>query len=71
MSKVMITLVVVPVVSVVEPAEGVVVVKALVWDGVVLKISAGLLVIDIWSDVVVGTRVGVVVINAVNAEAIT
>ena len=67
----MITLVVVPVVSVVEPAEGVVVVKALVWDGVVLKISAGLLVIDIWSDVVVGTRVGVVVINAVNAEAIT
>ena len=67
----MITLVVVPVVSVIEPAEGIVVVKTLVWDGAVITMSADLLAIDVWSDVVVGTRVGVVVINAVNAEAIT
>ena len=47
-----------------------VVVKALVWAGVVVKMSVEVLVIDVWSDTAVGTRAGVVVINAVDAEAI-
>ena len=47
-----------------------VVVKALLWDGEVIKMSVEVLVIDVWSDVVVGTWAGVVVINAVNEGAI-
>ena len=47
-----------------------VVVKDLLWAGVVVKMPVEVLAIDAWSDVVVGTRAGVVVINAVDAEVI-
>ena len=47
-----------------------VVVKDLLWAGVVVKTSVEVLAIGACADMVVGTRAGVVVINAVDAEVI-
>ena len=48
----------------------VIVVKDLVWAGVIINMSVEMLVIGVWAGVVAGTRVGVMVIDAVDAEVI-
>ena len=48
----------------------VVVVNDLIWAGVIVKTSVEVLAIGACADMVVGTRSGVVVINAVDVEVI-
>ena len=48
----------------------VIVVKDLVWAGVIINMSVEMLVIGVWTGVVAGTRADVVVINAVYTEVI-
>ena len=62
--------VVVPVLVVTVIVTVLVVIKALLWAGVVVKTSVEVLAIGACADMVVGTRSGVVVINAVDVEVI-
>ena len=47
-----------------------VVVKDLVWAGVIINMSVEMLAIGVWAGVVAGTRADVVAINTVDAEVI-